>query len=146
MAPSALAIAGLVFASIIFLTLNIWFWSWLYKYVNRKWPSTVVLSGESAFPPGYNFCGPGTRLKDRSSTQPVNALDEACRRHDEAYANENATPDDIHKADLELRNAARTVPLKTANEARDAQLIHDIMDFKARVLPKGAFSRARKKK
>jgi hypothetical protein len=39
--------------------------------------------------PGYNFCGPGTRLEQRLSRgdKGVNALDEACKRHDIAYHN-----------------------------------------------------------
>jgi hypothetical protein len=38
--------------------------------------------------PGYNFCGPGTKLEARLARgdRGINALDEACREHDIAYA------------------------------------------------------------
>jgi len=38
--------------------------------------------------PGYNFCGPGTKLEKRLSRgdKPINALDAACLVHDIAYA------------------------------------------------------------
>lgn len=49
--------------------------------------------------PGYQFCGPGTRLKERLALGQVgiNPLDSACRDHDIAYS--------IHK-DLEERHKA----------------------------------------
>lgn len=41
--------------------------------------------------PGYNFCGPGTRLQKRllRGDKGVNQLDEACKQHDIAYSNTN---------------------------------------------------------
>lgn len=38
--------------------------------------------------PGYNYCGPGTRLKKRLARgdKGVNPLDEACKTHDIAYS------------------------------------------------------------
>lgn len=38
--------------------------------------------------PGYNFCGPGTKLQKRLSRgdRGVNPLDEACKQHDIAYS------------------------------------------------------------
>ena len=38
--------------------------------------------------PGYNFCGPGTKLRKRLNRRDVgmNPLDEACREHDTAYS------------------------------------------------------------
>lgn len=38
--------------------------------------------------PGYKFCGPGTRLKERLARgdKPINKLDEYCRDHDIAYS------------------------------------------------------------
>ena len=37
--------------------------------------------------PGYRFCGPGTKLKERlaRNERGINELDEACRQHDIAY-------------------------------------------------------------
>ena len=41
--------------------------------------------------PGYNFCGPGTKLEKRLARgdKGVNLLDEACKEHDIAYARSN---------------------------------------------------------
>lgn len=37
--------------------------------------------------PGYQFCGPGTKLKERlkAGLQGINGLDKACRMHDISY-------------------------------------------------------------
>jgi hypothetical protein len=39
--------------------------------------------------PGYNYCGPGTKLKKRLARgdRGINPLDEACKIHDIAYSN-----------------------------------------------------------
>lgn len=39
--------------------------------------------------PGYQFCGPGTKLKERlkAGQKGINELDQACRTHDIAYEN-----------------------------------------------------------
>lgn len=41
--------------------------------------------------PSYNFCGPGTKLKERLARgdRGINQLDEACREHDIAYSKSN---------------------------------------------------------
>jgi len=41
--------------------------------------------------PGYNYCGPGTRLEERLSKNipGVNKLDDACKSHDIAYSKSN---------------------------------------------------------
>lgn len=38
--------------------------------------------------PGYNYCGPGTRLRERLARRDngINKLDEACKEHDIAYS------------------------------------------------------------
>lgn len=58
--------------------------------------------------PGYNFCGPGTKLKNRLARgdKGVNLLDEACKRHDIAYDNFSDI-DNRHKADIELMKQAK---------------------------------------
>lgn len=60
--------------------------------------------------PGYKFCGPGTRLEDRlkRGDRGVNALDESCRKHDVAYA-QNKDLGARHKADDILANDALAV-------------------------------------
>lgn len=57
--------------------------------------------------PGYNFCGPGTRLQKRllRGDKGVNQLDEACKQHDIAYSNTNDLSS-RHKADRVLAQKA----------------------------------------
>lgn len=72
----------------------------------------LINSGINALPfelhiPGYNFCGPGTKLKERlrRGDRAINPLDEACKQHDISYS----TYKDIrnrHKADTILANKA----------------------------------------
>lgn len=68
------------------------------SFCNRK--STVVRKGKGLLNtiinklpvelhiPGYNFCGPGTKLRKRldRGDKGINPLDEACKEHDIAYA------------------------------------------------------------
>lgn len=58
--------------------------------------------------PGYQFCGPGTKLEKRlqRGDRGINKLDEACMYHDIAY-NNNSDINVRHKADLELLNMAK---------------------------------------
>jgi hypothetical protein len=53
--------------------------------------------------PGYNYCGPGTKLSKRLARgdQGVNKLDEACKEHDIAY-NNHEDLQQRHKADSVL--------------------------------------------
>ncbi|KAJ8913337.1 hypothetical protein NQ315_013308 [Exocentrus adspersus] len=57
--------------------------------------------------PGYQFCGPGTKLKERLSKgqQGVNPLDGFCRKHDIAYS-QSSDLQDRNKADYELEQRA----------------------------------------
>lgn len=57
--------------------------------------------------PGYQFCGPGTKLKNRIARgdKGINPLDSACRTHDIAYENSNNL-DIRHKADKLLEEQA----------------------------------------
>lgn len=57
--------------------------------------------------PGYQFCGPGTKLEKRlqRGDKGINDLDLACRNHDIAYASHKSL-EDRHKADWELENQA----------------------------------------
>lgn len=67
--------------------------------------------------PGYNYCGPGTKLEKRllRGDKGINQLDEACKQHDIAYANNLDIPN-RHKADLQLLNMA-----KQRTKAKDAR-------------------------
>lgn len=57
--------------------------------------------------PGYKFCGPGTRLKERleRGERGINQLDEACKAHDIAYS---------QTSDLEKRHEADRILAKKA--------------------------------
>ena len=57
--------------------------------------------------PGYNYCGPGTKLEERleRGDKPINKLDEACQVHDIHYRDHNETSD-RHVADKILENKA----------------------------------------
>ena len=59
--------------------------------------------------PGYQFCGPGTRLTKRLTRGDtgINPLDVACRKHDIAYS---------HSNDLTDRHAAHKVLVKKARK------------------------------
>lgn len=68
--------------------------------------------------PGYQFCGPGTRLRERlaAGQKGVNRLDQHCREHDIAYDQSN---------DKSVRHAADRALQKAAMKrvfARDATL------------------------
>jgi len=58
--------------------------------------------------PGYQFCGPGTRLSERLARgdQGINSLDAACREHDIAYSQSNDLTE-RHVADKILAEKAR---------------------------------------
>jgi len=57
--------------------------------------------------PGYNYCGPGTKLKQRldRGDKGINQLDEACKEHDIAYS-QNKNIVDRHSADKILAEKA----------------------------------------
>lgn len=57
--------------------------------------------------PGYNYCGPGTKLEKRllRGDKGINKLDEACKVHDIAYTNTDT--ENRRKADLILMNMAK---------------------------------------
>ncbi|KYM93372.1 hypothetical protein ALC62_16024 [Cyphomyrmex costatus] len=58
--------------------------------------------------PGYQFCGPGTRLEKRLARgdRGINPLDTACREHDIAYSHNNGLTE-RHAADNILAEKAR---------------------------------------
>lgn len=58
--------------------------------------------------PGYNYCGPGTRLRERLARgdRGVNPLDEECKQHDIAYS-KSPNLQDRHKADIDLLKMAK---------------------------------------
>lgn len=58
--------------------------------------------------PGYNYCGPGTKLADRLKRGDVgvNALDNACKDHDIAYSQNKDDLSKRHEADRILEQRA----------------------------------------
>lgn len=83
--------------------------------------------------PGYQFCGPGTKLHKRllRGDRGINPLDTACMHHDIAYVNKDINA--RHKADLELINMAKKrLKSKDAStrEKIDSWLVKNIMKAK----------------
>ena len=60
--------------------------------------------------PGYNYCGPGIKLKKRLERGDIgiNSLDEACKTHDLAYDSESSLKR-RHEADRKLASDAMKV-------------------------------------
>lgn len=56
--------------------------------------------------PGYNYCGPGTKLKKRlkRGDKPINDLDSLCLQHDLAYESKDSKK--RNEADKKLANGA----------------------------------------
>lgn len=97
--------------------------------------------------PGYRFCGPGTRLRERleRGDQPVNGLDAACRAHDIAYAQHKDTAS-RHAADKVLvEQAWKRVHAgdSTLGERIAARLVTTLMKGKLAV---GAGMKKRRKR
>jgi hypothetical protein len=82
-----------------------------YSHVKPNRPNPMLMG---------NYCGPGTRY-GTLATQPANALDEACRRHDACYIAdvEHCTCDrELHDAALAIEsNPAQTRSLKAKARA-----------------------------
>lgn len=81
--------------------------------------------------PGYNYCGPGTRLKERIARgdKGVNKLDEYCKDHDISY-NKYHTLQDRHRADIILMKMARKRVLASdasTGEKIAARLVNNVM-------------------
>ena len=79
-------------------------------------------SGEKHLP-GYNYCGPGTRLdirldaqgRPKSGEEPTNRVDRACLKHDLAYTQS----DDLRarqQADIDLIHDINSISNKTLGE------------------------------
>lgn len=67
--------------------------------------------------PGYSFCGPGTKLKERleRGDKPVNRVDDICKNHDIAYSKSKDSVD-IHNADREMIKALDDIKNPTIRE------------------------------
>lgn len=86
--------------------------------------------------PGYQFCGPGTKLQKRLSRgdKGINPLDSACREHDISYSKHKDT-NSRHQADKILENRAwERVLAKDSNlqEKTHAYLVTNAMKAKVK--------------
>lgn len=84
--------------------------------------------------PGYQYCGPGTKLEKRlrRGDPGINPLDSACKQHDLAYS-ESDLLEERHKADRKLEEAAwERVKSEEANlkEKSAAWLVTNMMKIK----------------
>lgn len=84
--------------------------------------------------PGYQFCGPGTKLdkRIRHGDKGINQLDAFCKKHDIAYL-KNKSLENRHIADWILQNEAwNRVKAKDAkfNEKINAWLVTTAMKLK----------------
>ena len=87
--------------------------------------------------PGYQFCGPGTRLEERLARgdQGINSLDAACREHDIAYSRSNDLAN-RHVADDILATKARkriTARDSTLGERAAAAAVWAAMKTKTKI-------------
>lgn len=87
--------------------------------------------------PGYQFCGPGTKLNKRleRGDPGVNKLDSECRLHDIAYQN-NTDLESRHRADNILANKAfeRVIaPDSGFRERLDSLLVGTLMKTKSKL-------------
>ena len=86
--------------------------------------------------PGYNYCGPGTRLDIRLDSndnpnpgeEPINAIDEACQIHDIAYRAGDLQQ--RHLADVRLIHAINAIPDKTLRQKIASAIISAVMKGK----------------
>lgn len=104
-------------------------------------PGTLLNKAINSLPvelhiPGYNFCGPGTKLSKRLARgdKGINPLDNACLKHDIAYSssNDNSTR---AKADTELANKAfdrLTASDSSLSEKASALAITGLMKLKSK--------------
>lgn len=87
--------------------------------------------------PGYQYCGPGTKLADRlqRGDPGINQLDQACKEHDIAYS-KYKEQEDRHIADKILAEKAwRRVKSTDANfgERANALLVTNLMNAKVKL-------------
>lgn len=87
--------------------------------------------------PGYQFCGPGTKLRNRleRGDKGVNPLDAACKEHDIAYS-QNENIKQRHVADRKLAEKAwERVKAKDSSigEKINAYLVTNIMKAKSKL-------------
>ena len=88
--------------------------------------------------PGYQFCGPGTKLKDRLARgdSGINSLDAACKQHDIVYSKNPNDLTERHSADKVLvEKASNRVFAKDASfgEKVAALSVSNIINMKRKL-------------
>jgi len=127
-----------------------------------------IKKGKERHLKGYNYCGPGTKLKSRQAGEyerlmkkynkkpvgtkpygkPSNVLDAACKRHDIAFSIPNLPAGKVRKADKNLITAAKSIqnnPRVPKNIRKDARKVRygirgKVLLEDVGVMRKGAFS------
>lgn len=84
--------------------------------------------------PGYNYCGPGTKLRERliRGDEGINALDNYCKQHDIAYM-KSKNLEDRHKADRILMKMSKKRAASTQSSLKEklaANIINKTMVIK----------------
>ena len=87
--------------------------------------------------PGYQYCGPGTKLDKRLARGDVGiyALDEVCKKHDIAYS-QSSNLSNRHEADRFLSTVAQKIredPNSTWKEKLAATFVKKAMDTKVKL-------------
>lgn len=84
--------------------------------------------------PGYNFCGPGTKLEKRlkRGDKGINKLDDACREHDIAYSNPNQNRTEADKKLAALAWERVKSPDASLGERSSAYLVTNLLNAKTK--------------
>lgn len=90
--------------------------------------------------PGYQYCGPGTRLGirlddngyPRAGEQPLNRVDAACLQHDKAYRDDSDVRE-RQKADIDLIHDLNAIQKPTVGERVGKTLVKGAMKGKIAV-------------
>jgi hypothetical protein len=82
----------------------------LWMYTDYRAPPIKIGKSEKHIP-GYNFCGPGTQVKERleRGDMGVNDLDNACRLHDVEYMLFHGNKENLRLSDEKLVKAAQKI-------------------------------------
>ena len=132
-----------------------------------------IKKGKERHIKGYNYCGPGTKLRSRQAGEyetlmkkynktlvgtkpygkPANVLDAACQRHDIAFSIPNLPAGEVRKADRSLIMSAKSiqnnprVPKKIRSDARKVRygIRGKVLLEDVGVFRKGSFSRGGEK-
>ena len=91
--------------------------------------------------PGYQYCGPGTRLDIRldendrplSGEEPINRVDQTCYRHDLDYRNAEEDLSEKHEADRIMLQQLNLITNPALRERLDRLLIKGIINSKLKL-------------